>query len=138
VKYNLMRMPVLPALYDKVDPATTTIRMNPFKFKAGLELDAAKATARRVLISDLMKSVMMQPQAELQACWRAVIASSRKDALTDEMTAVPVSEEEALNMAGTQWDDQVFRAKKTTQWVNEALEKYARVRKEALASPKKP
>lgn len=131
VKYNLMRMPVLPRLYDEYDASAKTVRLNPFEFSSSFSHDEVKGSARREIVADLMKSLMIQPQAGLRACWKAVQNSQRKERLIAEMTVMPVTEAEALEMARTKWSDQVFRGRQMTEWVNFALKKYKRVANQA-------
>jgi len=132
VKYNLMRMSVLPKTYEQ-NPAVCTVKLNPFRFTSSFSHDAEKGSTRREVVADLMKSLLIQPQAELRDCWLAVQKSPRKDALIAQMTRLPVKEEEALEMARTKWSDQVFRAETMTAWVHFALEKYANVKHVAEA-----
>jgi iron(III) transport system substrate-binding protein len=130
-KYSLLRMPVLPSLYDKKYAEESSIRMNPFAFTESFTHDEIKASDRREVVADLMTALMIQPQAELRACWRAVQRSTRRDALMAEMTRVPVGEDEALRLAREKWDNDVFRARTTTAWGNAAVERYRRVKAEA-------
>ena len=132
-KYNLLRMSVLPVIYERY--ADVSIRkLNPFKFTNSFTHDSEKGSARRELLADLMKNLLMQPQPELRACWKAVQAAPNRDALIAKMTRLPLSESEALEMARTKWEDQIFRAKTTTNWVHFALKKYRDVRREAVAA----
>jgi hypothetical protein len=126
-----MRMPVLPKTYDDCPPSVCTVTLNPFKFRGSLSHDAEKGTTRRQLVADLMKSLLIQPHAELRTCWKAVQKSPRKEELIVRMTEVPVNEADALDMARTKWEDQVVRSRTTTDWVHFALKKYERVKQEA-------
>ena len=132
VKHNLLRMPVLPALYDKY-AAQSTVKMNPFTFTKGFEHDEKKGSERRVITADLMQNLMMKPQDELRACWKAVqkVPFGESAKLIAEMTKVPVTEKEALDLARNRWNDKRLRAEKTTEWVNNAISKYKRVQAEA-------
>jgi len=131
VQYDLMRMPVLPKTYDDCPPSASTVTLNPFKFQDSLSHDAEKSTIRRQLVADLMKSLLIQPHAQLVACWKAVQKSPRREELIPRMTELPVNEPDALELARTKWEDQVYRSRTTTDWVNWALEKYAKVEQEA-------
>jgi len=131
-KYNLLRMSVLPVIYERY--ADVSIRkLNPFKFTSSFTHDSEKGSARREVLADLMKSLLMQPHPELRACWKAVQTAPNRNALIRKMTKLPVSESEALEMARTKWEDQVFRAQTTTDWVHFALKKYEDVKDEAEA-----
>jgi ABC-type glycerol-3-phosphate transport system substrate-binding protein len=130
-KYDLMRLPVLPKIYDRYEAAVKVVDVNPFTFTSSFSFDSAKASARREVLGDLMKSTLIQPQKELRACWKAVLTSAKRDALVDKMAKAPVDEAQALDFARSKWDDQVFRGKKTTEWVEFALRKYGEVRAEA-------
>ena len=134
-KYNLLRMPVLPSVYERY-AAVSARRLNPFKFTSSFTHDSDKGSARRELVADLMKSLLMQPQEELRACWKAVQGARDRERLIAKMTVLPLGESEALEMARTKWEDQEFRARTMTAWVHFALKKYADVRAEAEAAAK--
>jgi hypothetical protein len=130
-KYNLMRMPVLPKTYEDCPPSESCVTLNPFKFRGSGSHDTGKGTTRRALVADLMKSLLIQPHKELVDCWKAVQKSPEREGLTVRMTELPVKEAEALELARTKWEDQVFRSQTMTEWVNFALKKYQKVRQEA-------
>jgi ABC-type Fe3+ transport system substrate-binding protein len=130
-KYNLMRMPVLPKTYDDCPPSESCITLNPFKFQGSGFHDAEKGTSRRGLVADLMKSLLIQPHNELVDCWKAVQKNPEREGLTVRMTELPVTEADALDLARTKWEDQVFRSQTMTEWVHFALKKYQQVRQEA-------
>jgi ABC-type Fe3+ transport system substrate-binding protein len=129
-KHSLLRSSILPFMYEKY-ASVSTVKVNPFEFKGALRLDAEKAAARRLLLADLMKSMMMQPQPELRECWRAAVATGDPKKYIAAMTKPPITEEEGLNLARTKWTDEVFRAQKTTEWVQFAVRKYKTVQAEA-------
>ena len=58
-------------------------------------------------------------------------ASAKRDALIDKMVKPPIDEAEALDYGHAKWEDQVFRGKKTTEWVEFAVKKYGGIRAEA-------
>ena len=53
--------------------------------------------------------------------------------LVPKMTRLPLTEEEAMEMA-RKWSDKVFRGRQVTEWVQFALKKYAEVSEEARAA----
>ena len=135
-KHSLLRMSVLPGLYETRHAASSSVTMNPFAFAGAFKHDAVTASDRRELIADLMTAVMIQPQKDLRACTRAVLASSRREALLSEMTRMPVNEREGLELARDKWGDDVFRAETTTAWGNAARARYRRLRAEAEDAPR--
>ena len=132
-KYDLLRMSVLPKVYEKYADVST-IKMNPFKFKSSFTHDAIKGSDRRVLVADLMKSTMIEPQSYLQACWAAALKSSKRDEILAEMTRPPIDEDAALTLARKGWDD--VRTSMTTSWGNAARDKYLRLKAKAEANPR--
>ncbi len=134
-KYNLMRMPILPSAYEKADRSLWTVDANPFGFKGSFSFDAEKATARRGVMLDLMKSAFIQPQSGLRACWKAVRAAGAPQALIDKMTSPLITDAECVALSGEKWEKQDLRAQKTTEWVRSALTKYSAVTAEAGAMP---
>jgi len=131
IRFNLMRMAVLPRTYEECPLSERCITLDPFKLQGVLSHAAEKGTARRVVLADLMKSLLIQPHAELAACWKAVQKSAEREKLTARLCELPVNEAEALNLARTQWEDKVFRSRTTTAWVNFALKKYKSVEQDA-------
>jgi ABC-type Fe3+ transport system substrate-binding protein len=134
VKHNLMRMSVLPGLYREYPPAARTVKLNPFEFKGSFPHDSDKASLRREFVADLMKSLFIQPQGDLRACWKAVLNSPGKEELVRKMTALPVSEQDGLEAARLRWHDAVYRANRMTDWVRLAVKKYQDVKAEAEGS----
>jgi ABC-type Fe3+ transport system substrate-binding protein len=129
-KHNLLRMSVTPAFYEKY-AGRTGVTMNPFRFKGSFPHDAAKGSARREVVGQLMRAVMLDPQKELRAAWDAVKSRPPDDPLVREMTRPPVSEAEAMELAHGKWENDAFRQETISAWYNDTLARYRRIRERA-------
>jgi iron(III) transport system substrate-binding protein len=129
-KSDLMRMAILPSVYDG-DRSLWSVDANPYTFKGSFAFDAEKAAARREVMLDLMKCTLIQPQSSLRECWKAVRAAGSPEALVDRMARPPIDEAECMRLSGAEWEKQDVRAAKTTEWVKFAIGKYNEIAAEA-------
>ncbi len=134
-QYSLMRMPILPKVYDECPRADWTVDANPFEFKGSFSFDSEKGSRRRAVVLDLMKSTLIQPQNELRDCWQAVrrvISPAQQslplpEGLVAQMVKPPITEQQCLDMSDVQWNQGDFRSRTVTDWVRFAIKKYSDV-----------
>ncbi|MBM3211178.1 extracellular solute-binding protein, partial [Candidatus Poribacteria bacterium] len=122
-EFSLRRMSVMPSMYDllgdKIDVPT-----NPFKWKNTLAYDHEKGSARYGIIGDLIGSMTIDMHQDLKNAWKAVIGGGMKEEALKRLTAVPVSEDEAIQIGKEKWENQEFRNAKITEWTKFAQNKY--------------
>jgi iron(III) transport system substrate-binding protein len=122
-EFALRRMSVMPSMYellgDKVDVPT-----DPFKWKTTFVYNDEKGSARYGIMGDLIGSMTIDMHQDLKNAWKAVIDGGMKEAAVKRLVAVPVSEEEAIQMGKEKWDNQEFRNTKLAEWTKFAQNKY--------------
>ena len=130
-EYTLGRMSVIPELYQKLADRTI-VPVNPFEMKSVLKYDSTKGGKRWSLVNDLFGALIIDTHDDLVKAWKKIIDNwdklpedIRNKALA-ELTKVPVSEDEALQLAD-KWGDQEFRNQKISEWRNFAVQKYSNV-----------
>jgi len=99
-RFQLNRFSVLPLLYEKVSLQTTAVQFNPFAWQSDFTFDAEVGSKRWSIVNDLIGALIIDQKDLLNRSWRAALA----DGLTGEewrrLAAVPISEQEAMQMAG--------------------------------------
>lgn len=123
VTFPLRRMSVMPHVYDllgdKVDVPT-----NPYKWKATLQYDHEKGSARWDVVADLIGSMTIDMHDELVKAWKAIKKGGMKEAAVKKLVAVPISEDEAVRLGKEKWGDPEFRNTTITDWTKFAQKKY--------------
>lgn len=110
VNFEIGKLPVLPALYNKV-PAATMFDINPFTLTNVLAYDASLASSRWNLFNDLFGAFIIDVHDRLVH----VADPSR-------LTGIPVSEQEAQQLiASGTWTSRVGeRSNKLREWGEQA------------------
>ncbi len=121
----LYRMSVLPFLYDDLKDRSQ-LSINPFAAKTSLRFDVVKSRDRYLVLNDLLGALMVDTHNELTRAWTAIIEAGLPPEAMAELVSVPITEEEAVMLAKTQWSDDAFRNSKIAEWVKFAREKFAR------------
>jgi spermidine/putrescine-binding protein len=133
-KYQLNRFSVLPSLYENA-PQRTAVRLNPFSWQSDFEFDAKLSADRWAIVNDLVGTLVIDQKHLLQRAWRAALAGNSTEQELRRLTAMPVSEKEALELAKTKWQDPAFRNQKLNEWVRFARDKYQAGVKPPLIRP---
>jgi ABC-type Fe3+ transport system substrate-binding protein len=133
VKYQINRMSVLPALYDELG-ARSPITENPFKLASAFPYSNALASKRRAILSALIAAWMIDTHDWLARAWKAVnsptaekLGADRRQALIAELVLPPLSQDDVLHLAETDWKDPVKRTALINRWQGEAIERYKSV-----------
>ncbi|MBM3241536.1 extracellular solute-binding protein [Candidatus Poribacteria bacterium] len=130
-QFNLNRGSVLPELYEKLGKRSS-VPVNPFQFKSNFKYDFQKGGDLWTILNDLVGALIIDPHKELIAAWEAINASKNsknKEAALKEFNKIPLSEQEALELAKGKWnEDTVLRNQKKVEWSNFAREKYRRAK----------
>jgi len=122
-KYQLNRFSVIPSLYEQAADRTA-IKLNPFSWKSDFPFDAKKGAARWAIVNDLIGALIIDQKQLLDQAWKIALRGGLTDAEWRRLAAMPVSEEEALELAKTQWRDSTFRNQKLNEWTEFARAKY--------------
>ena len=131
-KYELNRIPAVPAVYKKYKNVTR-ITFDPTTFRSGFRYDSEKASLRYAAINDLLNALLIETHDELTAAWKAVVKAGRVDAFSGPLGEPPISEEELLRYARDKWNAPVFRQRKIADWKLFAQKKYRRIAAEVSA-----
>ena len=121
----------MPELYEKLGKRSS-VPINPFQFKSDFKYDFEKGGDRWTILNDLVGTLIIDPHNELVEAWEAINASKdskNKEAALKEFNKVPLSEQEALELAKGKWnEDSVLRNQRKVEWSNFAREKYRRAK----------
>ena len=122
VKKQLNRFTVLPELYTRYkDDAAVTL--NPFDWRSDLIYDAARGGGRWSILNDLIGVMVIDSHNALQAAWKDAIVDGVSKEEIKALSAVPVSEAEALELAKS-WRDPEIRNRTMAGWTSFARDKY--------------
>jgi hypothetical protein len=125
VNHDLARFSVIPRLYGG-PKGRTSITLDPFAWKSGFRYDDAKAALRRAIVDDMIGALIIDCRAELAAAWREALKTMPADAAMKRLSAVPVTEEQTLAIAGGGlWDDAGFKNRALKEWSAYARLRYA-------------
>ena len=109
-KGGLNRASVLPALYDRL--GERCVVTNPFTLKhTPYPYDSEKGSKRWDIVNDLFGILVIDSHTELVDAWREIANcedQQKRDAAIVELVKMPISEEEAMKMASSDWKDQVY------------------------------
>ena len=125
-KGGLNRASVLPELYDALgDRCVVT---NPFALELSpFPYDADKGGTRWDIVNDLFGILIIDSHTGLVDAWKAIANaqdSEKRSAAIAELVKMPITEDEAMNMAASDWEDQVYRNEKIREWGQFAQQKY--------------
>jgi ABC-type Fe3+ transport system substrate-binding protein len=122
-RFQLNRFSVLPSLYEPPLPSTA-VRLNPFSWQSDFAFDAKKGADRWAIVNDLIGALIIDQKELLNAAWKAALADGLTEAEWQRLAAMPISEDEALVLAKTKWQDPAFRNQKLNEWIRFARTKY--------------
>ena len=129
-KGGLNRASVLPALYDKL--GERCIVPNPFAMEGTpFQYDSDKGGGRWNIVNDLFGVLIIDSHKDLVNAWKAIQKCkdpAKRDAAIAVLTKMPITEEEAMQMAATDWKDPSIRNEKIKEWGQFAKEKFKEAR----------
>jgi len=92
----------------------------------GFRYDAEKAALRRTIVDDLFGTLIVDSRTELAAAWRAALKTMPAAEAMGKISAVPVTEEQALAIARKGlWSDAAFKNRTLKEWAGYARVGYA-------------
>ena len=124
---GLNRASVIPDLYDALGERCVVI--NPFKRKlTPIRYDAAKGGERWALVNDLIGALIIDPHKDLVTAWKAISKckdEQKRQAAIDRLIEMPITADEGLRIAQSEWRKPDYRNQKLTEWNGFARRKYA-------------
>jgi ABC-type Fe3+ transport system substrate-binding protein len=125
-KFQLNRFSVRPELYRKIDPAHTSVTLNPFTWSSSFVYDAEKGSSRWNVVNDLVGTFIIDSHKQLQNRWKQTIEQGNAETALPALAVMPVTEQEAFDLEKTRWQDQAVRNRTLLAWGELVDQKYGR------------
>ncbi len=129
-KGGLNRASVLPALYDKL--GERCIVPNPFAMEGTpFQYNSDTGGTRWNIVNDLFGVLIIDSHKDLVNAWKAIRKCkdpAKRDAAIAALTKMPITEEEAMKLARSDWKDPTVRNEKIKDWGQFAKEKFKEAR----------
>jgi len=125
-KHSLRRMAVFPSVYRK-HTGETLVAGDPFEMKMPMKYDREKGGVRRNLINALIGAMVIDTHDELKKAYKALVDRGMPQKHLRELTHLPLTEKEALEMAKARWRDAAERAGIIAEWTNFSRKKMGRI-----------
>ena len=129
-KGGLNRASVLPALYDKL--GERCIVPNPFAMEGTpFQYNSDKGGTRWNIVNDLFGVLIIDSHKDLVNAWKAIRKCkdpAKRDAAIAVLTKMPITEEEAMKLARSDWKDPTIRNEKIKEWGQFAKKKFKEAR----------
>ena len=122
-KFQLNRFSVMPSLYE-MDESKMAVKLDPFSRQADFAFDAKKGADRWAIVNDLIGALIIDQKQLLNQAWKIALARGLPESEWRRLAAMPLSENEALELAKTKWQDPAFRNQKINEWIHFARAKY--------------
>lgn len=123
-RFQLNRFTVLPHLYERIDPAYTSVTFNPFTWTSSFVYDAEKGSVRWGVINDLIGTFIIDAHGQLKKRWTQAIEEQNTDAVLPQLSAMPLTEQESIELGRERWRDQAFRNRMLLEWGRVVEQKY--------------
>jgi ABC-type Fe3+ transport system substrate-binding protein len=124
--HSLNRLPVRPEIYRRY-AGESAIRVNPFDLKQTFHFDANLARSRQDIVRSLHGALLVDNHRELVKAWKAIIDRGSTSSDLAELGKVPLTSDEAVQLASGPWKDASERQRLKQQWQRWASEKYHRL-----------
>jgi iron(III) transport system substrate-binding protein len=125
VNNDLGKFTVMPRLYGELK-GHTPVTINPFEWHSSFKYDPAVGSARRTIVDDLIGTLLIDPHRDLRDAWQRAVDSGDLEGQLKRLSAVPVTEQQALDIAAKGlWTDPAFKNKTLKEWSDFARAKYA-------------
>jgi ABC-type Fe3+ transport system substrate-binding protein len=122
-RFELNRFSVLPELYDQ-SAQGTAVKLNPFSWQSDFTFNPKLGSDRWAIVNDLIGALVIDQKAHLNRAWKAALTDGLTEGEWQKLAAMPVSADEALQLAKTKWRDAAFRNQKLNEWIEFARAKY--------------
>jgi len=125
-QFSIERMSIRPDFYKRYR-GVSNIEFSPFDLKQSFVYDSKLGRDRREVLAALVGALLVDTHTELKAAWRAVIARGLASDDLAELGRVPLTEQEALKLAGGDWKRPDVRNRLKIEWQNWARAKYRKL-----------
>ena len=132
VKYRINRMSVLPVLYGELPDSPITT--NPFALHSDFAYSDTLSAKRHAILAPLIAAYMIDTHDWLVKAWTAMNhpaieykRDSKQPPAFEELVAPPMTLDELLRIADTDWKDPVKRSAIINQWQEQAIARYKSV-----------
>ncbi len=129
-KGGLNRASVLPTLYDKLGERCTV--PNPFTMEGTpFQYNPDKGSKRWDVVNGLFGVLIIDSHKDLVNAWKAIRKCkdpAKREAAIAVLTKMPITEEEAMHLARSDWKDPTVRNEKIKDWGQFAKEKFKKAR----------
>ena len=130
-KSELNRCSVIPTLYDDLGERCAV--SNPFELTlTPIRYNAEKGGKRWDIVSDLIGALVIDSHKDLVDAWRAINKSKdmeKRDAAIRKLVEIPITEEEAMRIAQSEWKRPDYRNTKLKEWRQFANQKFKAAKK---------
>ncbi|MCH8295938.1 extracellular solute-binding protein [Candidatus Poribacteria bacterium] len=130
-KGGLNRRSVIPALYDEL--GDRCVVPNPFKMDMKpIHYDSEKAGTRWNIVNDIIGALVIDSHKDLVNAWKAIKKckkAEKREAAIQALVRLPITEEEAMQIAQEDWKRQDFRNQKLKEWGQFATQKFKEAKK---------
>ncbi len=123
---SIERMSVRPEFYKRYRDVSN-VEGSPFELPTAFRYNAELSRKRRDVVAGLIGALFVDTHPELKAAWKCVIARQLPPAQVDELGEVPVTEQEALELAARDWKNPAIRNQKKIEWQTWAQKKYRKL-----------
>jgi ABC-type Fe3+ transport system substrate-binding protein len=129
-KYDLERLPVMKAIYERGYPTHTV--SNPFKSGGSFKYDGVLAGRRWGTLNDFWRATVFDAHSDLWEARGAVIAAGRDADLGRALVRPPLNKEELMQVAGRAMlpDERNALKNKWTAWAREWYQRVAQAARE--------
>ncbi|MGB9601840.1 MAG: ABC transporter substrate-binding protein, partial [Limisphaerales bacterium] len=134
-QFSIERMPIIPELYAKYKEASN-IPFSPFDLKINFQYDNRLARNRRDIMAAMLGALVVDTHTELKEAWKMVIKRGCSQEEIKILGSVPLTEQQALQLAAKEWKNPAFRNKTLIEWQVWAQQKYRFLAKDSSV-PKK-
>lgn len=126
VNHSIERLPIRPAIYTNYG-AASRVHFNPFTYRQNFSYDARLARARRDIVRSLFGATVVDLHGELRAARKAIAAAGERPERLKELGAVPLTENQAADLAKGDWQNAEVRQRTKLDWQRWAQAKYRRL-----------
>jgi ABC-type Fe3+ transport system substrate-binding protein len=123
---SIERMSVRPDFYKRYH-GISNIEFSPFDLKQSFRYNAELSRKRREVVAALVGALLVDTQEELIAAWKSIIRRNLQAEDLAELGKMPLSADEALQLAAGDWKKPEIRNRKKIEWQTWAQEKYKRL-----------
>ncbi len=105
-------------------PQNLAVKINPFIWKSDFTFDAQLSSDRWAIVNDLVGVFVIDQKELLTAAWKKALVDGLTEQEWERLASMPISGDEALELARTTWQDPAIRNQKLNEWTRFARAKY--------------